>query len=370
MSRTIGLGLMCLAGLACAQSPPGKGDPNTRTLEYQHASLTLEGVLAWDASIAGQRPAILIAHEGAGNGPAAKARAIQFAKLGYIALAADLFGKGISPKDRADIAKRLSDRQVAASRLESALELLTKQPQTAPHKIAGVGYGAGATALLDLARADAALEGVACLHGDWSQAKPTGNKITCRIFALMGSEDPRATIGIYSAFETEMKSSGADWDVVRFGGVAGDFTNIQAGNAYDSDADARSHAAVRQFLGELFPPATARSFAVAQKAVPKVLPKPDGPAAPKGVPEKALKILQYVDEHDRAMDGYEGGRNFGNFEKRLPTGDRNGRRARYREWDVNPLRPGVNRGPERLITGSDGTAYFTDDHYSTFKKIR
>ncbi|MFM8931982.1 MAG: ribonuclease domain-containing protein [Gemmataceae bacterium] len=43
---------------------------------------------------------------------------------------------------------------------------------------------------------------------------------------------------------------------------------------------------------------------------------------------------------------------------------------RYREWDVNPLRPGLNRGAERLITGSDGSAHYTLDHYDTFKKIR
>ena len=77
-----------------------------------------------------------------------------------------------------------------------------------------------------------------------------------------------------------------------------------------------------------------------------------------------------VGDYPDAMDNYEGGRTFGNFERRLPQTDDMGRRLKYREWDVNPLRPGVNRGPERLVTGSDGTAYYTDDHYSTFKKIR
>lgn len=377
MTRALGLGLLCLFGLACAQAPPAKGDPATRTLEYKLDSMTLEGVLAWDPAVTGQRPAVLIAHEGAGNGPAAKSRAMQFAKLGYIAFAADLYGKGTSPKDRADVGKRLSDRVAVAKRLEAALELLAKQPQAAPHKIAGVGYGLGATAMLDLARADADLEGMACLHGDLTMAKPARTKVTCRILALMGSDDPRASIDTYKGFEGEMKAGAADWDAIRFGGVVGDFTNPSAGNdaksgfAYDSDADARAHAAVRQFLGELFPPAVAaRSFATAPKDAPKAMLKPIAPAAPKGVPEKAMKVLKYVDEHDRAMDGYEGGRNFGNFEGRLPSGDRNGRRIRYREWDVNPLRPGVNRGAERLITGSDGSAHYTDDHYSTFKKIR
>ena len=100
--------------------------------------------------------------------------------------------------------------------------------------------------------------------------------------------------------------------------------------------------------------------------MPAVPPK----AAPKGAPDKALKVLQFVDDNGRAMDGYEGGRTFGNYERRLTATDPQGRRLRYREWDVNPLRAGVNRGAERLITGSDGSAYYSDDHYATFKKIR
>jgi ribonuclease T1 len=91
---------------------------------------------------------------------------------------------------------------------------------------------------------------------------------------------------------------------------------------------------------------------------------------PEGVPEKAGKVLAYVDEHNKAMEGYEGGRNFGNFEKLLPQRDDKGKQIRYREWDVNPLKRGVNRGAQRLITGSNNTAYYTDDHYKTFKKIR
>ena len=91
---------------------------------------------------------------------------------------------------------------------------------------------------------------------------------------------------------------------------------------------------------------------------------------PKGVPEKALKVLKYVDKEGSAPPGYEGGRTFLNVEKLLPQTDAQGRRIKYREWDVNPLKPGVNRGPERLVTGSDGSAYYTGDHYKTFKKIR
>ncbi len=53
----------------------------------------------------------------------------------------------------------------------------------------------------------------------------------------------------------------------------------------------------------------------------------------------------------------------------LPAADGAGNPIQYREFDVNPYVKGVNRGAERIVVGSDGKAYFTDDHYSTFTTI-
>ena len=38
----------------------------------------------------------------------------------------------------------------------------------------------------------------------------------------------------------------------------------------------------------------------------------------------------------------------------------------YQEWDLNPKTQGKNRGTERLITGSDGKAYYMNNHYESF----
>jgi ribonuclease T1 len=91
---------------------------------------------------------------------------------------------------------------------------------------------------------------------------------------------------------------------------------------------------------------------------------------PAGVPAKVGKVLRYIDEYQRPAEGYEGSRPFGNHEGLLPKRDAQGRPIRYQEWDVNPKAPGKNRGPERLVTGSDGSAYYTPDHYRSFIKIR
>lgn len=369
MSRLFQLAVLCIAGIVVADPPPRSSEPTVNPWQYSHEGVSYQGWLSWDSATRGLRPAILIAHEKRGNDPTINRQVRDFAKLGYVCASADLIGQSSSANDE-DIERTPKNRLVIARRLQAALDALKKQKFVAPHKVAGIGYGIGATAFLDLARADADLAGVACLHGDWVAAQPTNGKITCRVLALMGSDDPRASLTDLASFEREMQAAGADWDVIRYGGVGRDFTNERSladpktGLAHDPEASRRANQAIQQFLDELFPKPRTLSIAGEKDAKPKSkLP------AAKDVPDKVYRVLQHIDEHDRAMDGYEGGRSFGNFEGRLPIRDR-GIRVRYREWDVNPLRPGVNRGPERLVTGSDGSAYYTNDHYSTFKKIR
>ena len=95
---------------------------------------------------------------------------------------------------------------------------------------------------------------------------------------------------------------------------------------------------------------------------------------PAGVPAKVATVLHHIDTSHKAPAGYEGGRTFHNEgqggEQQLPQKDKEGNAISYQEWDVNPKVQGVNRGAERLVTGSDGSAYYTSDHYRTFTKVR
>ena len=68
--------------------------------------------------------------------------------------------------------------------------------------------------------------------------------------------------------------------------------------------------------------------------------------------------------------GTRGGIVFRNNEGRLPSATSSGKAITYREWDVNPKEPGRSRDAERIVTGSDGSAWYTDDHYQTFVLIR
>ena len=68
--------------------------------------------------------------------------------------------------------------------------------------------------------------------------------------------------------------------------------------------------------------------------------------------------------------GTKGGITFRNSEGRLPAVGAGGGRVVYQEWDVNAKKNGQGRDAERIVTGNDGSAWYTFDHYDTFVRIR
>ncbi|MEU1985290.1 ribonuclease domain-containing protein [Nocardia sp. NPDC019395] len=102
----------------------------------------------------------------------------------------------------------------------------------------------------------------------------------------------------------------------------------------------------------------------------------DAPMASRtsGVPERAYVTLAEIDAGrwpDSAnAPGTKGGIDFRNREGRLPATDGSGKKIAYQEWDVNPKKAGRSRDAERIVTGSDGSAWYTGDHYDTFTRMR
>ncbi|UAJ77808.1 hypothetical protein IT072_10845 [Leifsonia sp. ZF2019] len=84
----------------------------------------------------------------------------------------------------------------------------------------------------------------------------------------------------------------------------------------------------------------------------------------------AYRVLARIDGHGSSFPGYVGGRSFGNREGLLPKSTWDNNPIKYREWDISEKIPGINRTAERLVTGDDGSAYYTDDHYKSFTRIR
>lgn len=93
-----------------------------------------------------------------------------------------------------------------------------------------------------------------------------------------------------------------------------------------------------------------------------------------GVPDRAYATLREIDAGrwpDSAdAPGTKGGDRWMNRGGDLPARDAAGKPITYQEWDVNPKQRNRNRDAERIVTGSDGAAWYTGDHYKTFTRMR
>ena len=83
----------------------------------------------------------------------------------------------------------------------------------------------------------------------------------------------------------------------------------------------------------------------------------------KQLPKEALEVIAQI--RKGGPFAYErDGVAFGNREKLLPAKPR----GWYREYTVRT--PGERtRGARRIVAGRDGTLYYSDDHYRSFKRI-
>src|SRR3954466_3055644 len=168
---------------------------HTQPIEYKQGDTALEGYLAYDTSISGKRPAILVVHQWKGLGPYEKKRSEMLAQTGCVVLAADIYGKGIRPADAkaagALAGKYKSDRALLRERARAGLEALVKNKLTDPKRPAAIGYCFGGTTVIELARSGLVLAGVVSFHGALDAANPAdGKNIKCKVLALHGADDP------------------------------------------------------------------------------------------------------------------------------------------------------------------------------------
>lgn len=264
--------LAWLPSIAWSDMLPGKSSAvgtiahaslKTQTIEYRDGDQLLQGYLAYDAAKSGKRPAVLIVHDWTGVGPYVKQRAEQLARLGYVAFAVDIYGKGVRPASPeaagAQAGKYKQDRALFRSRLKAGYQAMLEQRQTDPARTAAIGYCFGGTGVLELARSGADIDGVVSFHGGLDSPAPAdGKNIKAKVLILHGAEDPFVPVKDIDAFLTEMRAANVDWRMISYSGAVHSFTNPAAGSdpstgaAYNAAADRRSWGAMRQFLDELF----------------------------------------------------------------------------------------------------------------------
>lgn len=237
----------------------------TQTIEYKEGDTVLEGYLAYDDSLKGKVPGVLIAHEWTGIGPYVKKRAERIASLGYVGFAIDIYGKDIRPKDAKEAAALASiyrsNRRLMRERVRAGLEELKRHKFVDATRIAAIGYCFGGGAVLELARSGADIAGVVSFHGSLNTLHPEDAKnIKAKVLICHGADDPFVTMDEVIAFQNEMRAARVDWQMITYANAVHSFTNPDSGDdpstgaAYNKEADRRSWEAMKLFFNEIFSP--------------------------------------------------------------------------------------------------------------------
>jgi dienelactone hydrolase len=234
----------------------------TNTLNYLDGDSVLEAFFAYDDSIEGRRPAVLISHAWGGRDDFVQEKAKKIARLGYFAFALDMYGGGKTGKNpeenRSLMLPFMADRAMLQQRITAALTAVKSLPWVDDKKIAAIGFCFGGLCVLDLARTGADIKGVVAFHG--LLAAPDNLKevkIKAKVLVLHGNDDPMALAQDVHTLKKELTAAGADWQLHCYGNTLHAFTNPVAndpefGTVYQADADRRSWQSMINFLAEIF----------------------------------------------------------------------------------------------------------------------
>lgn len=236
---------------------------HTETIEYKDGDTILEGYVAYDESLSGSRPAVLIAHDWTGRRDFATGKAEEIARLGYVGFALDMYGKGVFGRDgdaeyNSSLMNPLAgDRAALRTRMQAALEAVRDLDLVEESMVGAMGYCFGGMCVLELARSGSDVLGVISIHGIFSPGDVPNETITSRVLCLHGHDDPMVPPEQVLDLEKEMNAAGVDWQVHAYGGTMHAFTNPAAndpgfGTVYNEIADARATRSIENFFEEIF----------------------------------------------------------------------------------------------------------------------
>lgn len=228
---------------------------------YSDGETACEGFVAFPAGT-GPHPAVLVAHNWAGQTELDSDIARRLAALGYVGIAIDVYGKGRRGDLQGDnsglMGPWMADRAALRQRLLAAVAAVAAHPAVDAGNIAIIGYCFGGLCALDVARsATPDVKAAVSFHGVYAPTGLEARPITAKVLVLHGWDDPMAPPEATVALAHELTAAGADWQIHAYGQTMHAFTNKGANNPaggvlYNAAADRRSWQAMTSFLTEVF----------------------------------------------------------------------------------------------------------------------
>jgi len=198
---------------------------------------------------------VLLVHDWDGLTDYEVRRAGMLAELGYAVFAADLFGAGVRPEtfeERRRLTGHLyENRGEMRMLLSAALEAAADQGANTSRTVA-MGYCFGGTAVLELARSGADIDGFVSFHGGLTT--PEGQDYTQNkgeLLILHGTADASVSMEDFAKLAVELEEAGVPHEMITYSGAPHAFT-VFGSDRYREDADRKSWERFTRFLEEVF----------------------------------------------------------------------------------------------------------------------
>jgi dienelactone hydrolase len=237
---------------------PAHAEMKKEWVEYSHDGMKLKGYLAYDDKITGKRPAILVIHDRAGMQPYTLAHTETWAKLGYVAFAADFFGygQGILPKDVPEAQTQMGiytkDRALMKARAKAGYDTLLKNPMVDATKVALIGYCFGGMVGVEFGSTGAPLAANIAIHGSFADhPKGWAQNAKGKFLILHGAEDvpfpiEKVTAEVYQ----ELRKAKVEFEMEYYSGAGHGFSVPK--NKDEERANALSIGTTTRFLKRVF----------------------------------------------------------------------------------------------------------------------
>ena len=269
--------LLCALLTACnnssqqsATSPANDSIASSTVLKEQTVSVHADGdtlicYVAYNDTIKGKRPAVLVIPEWWGLNEYPRKRARMLAQLGYVAMAVDMFGNArVADSPAAAMAYSgpfYKNPLKAKVRIDSAIAKLKTFDVVDPDNIGAIGYCFGGGVLLNTVRLGDDLKGVVSFHGSLIGTPARKDLLKSKILVCHGNADQFVTAKDVAQFKKQMDSIGASYTFIGYDGATHAFTNPESTTngqkfkmpiAYNPTADTASWNAMKGFFAALF----------------------------------------------------------------------------------------------------------------------